>query len=32
MRSLITLDEWSAADVLEVFALADAYSEGRGPA
>jgi ornithine carbamoyltransferase len=32
MRSLIKLDEWSAADVLEVFALADAYSEGRGPA
>jgi ornithine carbamoyltransferase len=31
MRSLITLDDWSAADVLEVFALADAYGEGRGP-
>jgi ornithine carbamoyltransferase len=32
MRSLTTLDDWSAADVLAVFALADAYSEGRGPA
>ena len=31
MRSLTKLDDWSAADVLEVFALADAYSEGRGP-
>jgi hypothetical protein len=32
MRSLTTLDDWSAAVVLAVFALADAYSEGRGPA
>ena len=34
MRPLTKLDEWSAANVVEVFALADAYSadpEARGP-
>lgn len=31
MRSLVRLDDWSASDVDEVFALADAYRAGRGP-
>jgi ornithine carbamoyltransferase len=31
MRSLVTLDAWSPADVYAVFDLADAYREGRGP-
>lgn len=31
MRSLTTLDAWSADDVEAVFALADAYDQGRGP-
>jgi ornithine carbamoyltransferase len=31
MRSLITLDDWAPSDVEEVFALADAYRDGRGP-
>ncbi|KQO81062.1 ornithine carbamoyltransferase [Frigoribacterium sp. Leaf263] len=31
MRSLITLDDWAPSDVEQVFALADAYRDGRGP-
>lgn len=31
MRSLIRLDDFSPADIEQVFALADAYEEGRGP-
>ncbi len=31
MRSLTRLDAWTADDVAAVFALADAYREGRGP-
>jgi len=31
MRSLIRLDDWSASDIAHVFALADAYRDGRGP-
>lgn len=31
MRSLLRLDDWTASDVEEVFALADAYRDGRGP-
>ncbi len=31
VRSLVRLDAWSADDVDHVFALADAYREGRGP-
>lgn len=31
MRSLTTLDTWSADDVEAVFALADSYDQGRGP-
>lgn len=31
MRSLIRLDDWSASDIEQVFDLADAYRDGRGP-
>lgn len=31
MRSLIRLDDWTRADIEQVFALADAYDQGRGP-
>lgn len=31
MRSLIRLDDWTAGDVEQVFALAAAYGEGVGP-
>ncbi|MGG7307033.1 ornithine carbamoyltransferase [Curtobacterium sp. AB451] len=31
MRSLTRLDDWTVDDVAEVFALADAYRDGRGP-
>ena len=31
MRSLIRLDDWSSDDIDQVFALAGAYSDGRGP-
>ena len=31
MRNLIRLDDWSPADVEEVFRLADAYRAGSGP-
>lgn len=31
MRSLIRLDDWSADDIDQVFALAGADSDGRGP-
>jgi ornithine carbamoyltransferase len=31
MRSLTTLDAWSADDIGTVFSLADAYEQGRGP-
>jgi ornithine carbamoyltransferase len=31
MRSLIRLDDWTPADIEQVFALADAYDAGRGP-
>jgi ornithine carbamoyltransferase len=30
-RSLVRLDDWTADDVARVFALADAYRQGRGP-
>ncbi|MDY0828499.1 ornithine carbamoyltransferase [Microbacterium sp. BG28] len=31
MRSLIRLDDWTSADIEQVFDLADAYDAGRGP-
>ncbi|MBF4567196.1 ornithine carbamoyltransferase [Plantibacter sp. VKM Ac-2880] len=31
MRNLLRLDDWSPADVEEVFRLADAYRDGSGP-
>ena len=31
MRSLVRLDDWSPADVDEVFRLAEAYRDGSGP-